>query len=379
MTVSHWRRTNDLGTLECDLAVVGAGIAGVGAALAAERRGRRVLVVERYDLAAGASSRNAGFLMRGAAENYAAASAQFGRDRARELWRWTEENLAMLRAEGIEALPAYQRVPSCLLALEREELEQLRASADLLREDGFAVRWADRGTDAAWSGGRALGGLINPDDGACNPCHLMRHLAAKLKRPVLSGQEVCEIEAGPGAVTLRLTDGLVRAEHALFCTNACGPLLLPRLESLIEPNRGQMLAIDAGDLRLDCSYYANHGYEYFRQPSPGVIVIGGWRKRFADAERTLVDHVTGDVQGGLESFAERMFGRRGRVTARWSGTMGFSKDGLPIIGPVEPSGRVWFCGGFTGHGMSMAFKAAHEAVAAMTGGRGPAFSIARFG
>ncbi|HVZ93171.1 MAG TPA: FAD-binding oxidoreductase [Phycisphaerales bacterium] len=379
MTVSHWRRTNSLGTIECDVAIVGAGITGIAGALAVERRGLKAVVIERRELAAGASSRNAGFLMRGAAENYAAASEQFGRENAQFLWKWTETNLAMLRAEGIEKLSTYQRVPSCLLAVENEELEQLRLSAEMLREDGFSVRWMDRGEDAAWRRGRALGGLVNPDDAACNPVELMNHLAGKLSTRMLTGQEAVEFETDKKGARLRITDGFVRARHVLFCTNAFVSAQIPRLAGLIEPNRGQMLALDAGDLRLDCSYYINHGSEYIRQPAVGTIVVGGWRKHFAAAERTTRDGVSDDVQNGLEKFAEELFGERRPVTARWSGIMGFSKDGLPIIGPVEGSGRLWYCGGYTGHGMSMAFKAAHEAVGAMLDGTEPPLSIARFG
>ena len=65
---------------------------------------------------------------------------------------------------------------------------------------------------------------------------------------------------------------------------------------------------------------------------------------------------------------------------------GFSPDGLPLIGPVLPGGApasdpasgIWFCGGFTGHGMSLARRAAREAVEAMLEGRRPIFSIDRF-
>jgi len=65
------------------------------------------------------------------------------------------------------------------------------------------------------------------------------------------------------------------------------------------------------------------------------------------------------------------------ITARWAGTMGFSPDGLPLIGPVGGASSPWFCGGFTGHGMSMGYQAAHEAVDAMLEGREPMFSIDR--
>src|SRR5579872_6953701 len=45
-----------------DLAVVGAGVVGLGCALAAARRGKRVVVVDRDAQANGASVRNFGFI-----------------------------------------------------------------------------------------------------------------------------------------------------------------------------------------------------------------------------------------------------------------------------------------------------------------------------
>lgn len=150
MTVSHWRRsTNPGATIGCDVCVVGAGIAGVSAALHLERLGISVIVLERDRPASGASGKNAGFLMRGAADNYAVACRDWGRDTARLVWHWTEENLAALRALGIDSIPTVRRIPSCLLGLEAEEAAELADAARLLAEDGFAVGLIDRGDDLA--------------------------------------------------------------------------------------------------------------------------------------------------------------------------------------------------------------------------------------
>lgn len=379
MTVSHWRRAPNPRPFECDALVVGAGVCGLSAAVALSRRGLRTAVVERGAVGSGASTRNAGFLMRGAAENYEAAIGLYGRDLARLVWRWTEENLAGLRAEGIGALPSYRAIPSCLLALEEEELAELTRSQDLLREDGFRVGWMSSGADAVWRHGRPLGGLVNPDDASINPADLMRLLASKVGT-IFEHQEVFAVEPGPRAVTLRTAEMSLSAPRVLFCTNAYAPLLFPGMADLVQPRRGQMLAIRAPGLRLDCSYYANHGYEYFRQTSDGSVVVGGCRRAFADVEVGYEDTTTRAVQSALERFARERLGLKPgayEVVARWSGTMGFSPDGLPLIGPIsevpgEREGRVWFCGGFTGHGMSMGFRAAHAAVAAMLdGGENP--------
>lgn len=389
MTISHWRRTSLLGVVECDVVIVGAGVCGLTTALHLQRRGVHAIVVERHALAAGASSRNAGFLMRGAADNYEVAVRAYGRDLARTVWRWTEENLEGLRSEGIEGLASTRRISSCLLALEPVERDELQASVALLHQDGFAVQWVDSGSDTAWRNAKPLGGLVNPEDGSCNPYDVMRLLASRLPRPVVEGQEAAQIAMtqGPRPMVVRTQDAMVRCERVVVCTNAYAPLLLPPLQDRITPRRGQMLALRIPDVRFDYSYYANRGYEYFRQAADGTVVFGGCRKAHADAEVGYDDRVTPEVQGDIEAFAATILGvaREGvgrHISARWSGTMGFSPDGLPLIGAIPgqwDAGRVWFCGGFTGHGMSLAHRCARAVVEEMLDGVATPFPLARVG
>ena len=189
MTVSHWRvqhsgMTGGSGLpSRADLVVLGGGVAGVSAALEAERRGMETLVLERRRVAWEASGRNAGFLMRGMAESYAVAVEQYGRERAKHAWRISEENLRSLVALGVDGLRSFQRIPSVIVATSEDEREKLRESLRLLREDGFDALWLDDGADALWESGIGLGGLVNPHDGAVNPVEMMRFLAGKLRSP----------------------------------------------------------------------------------------------------------------------------------------------------------------------------------------------------
>ncbi len=391
MTVSHWRRTHPAARVECDVAVIGSGICGISAALHLQRRGLHVEVLERGTTACGASTRNAGFLMRGAADNYKLAIEEYGRDLAKALWRITEENLEGLRSEGIASLESVRNIPSVLLALESDELAELQASLQLLREDGFDVAWMDAGNDSLWRGvshgatTRPLGALVNPNDASCHSWHVLSFLAKKLERPVREHQEVVRIAmASDGRrVALRTTDLEVHADRVLVCTNAYASLLLPQFEGVVTPRRGQMIAYRPGSgFALNASYYANRGSEYFRQTWDGTLVIGGCRTYHVALEVGFEDRLTPWVQGDIERFARSIFGTQMdamQIIARWSGTMGFSPDGLPLVGPVSASmpsgggggaghweqGRVWFCGGFTGHGMSLAYRVSRLAIEAM--------------
>ncbi len=387
MTVSYWQRTQRLGSLSCDCLVIGAGICGISAALHMQRRGLKTIIVDKSLAGSGASTRNAGYLMRGCADNYAAAIKEFGRDRTRALWKLTENNLAGLRREGIESLPSVRNVPSILAALREDECEQLRESIALMKEDGFAVAWEDardNRNDTLWQVAKLLGALINPNDAACNSREMIEFLRSKLTCPIHEHQEVVSIHADGDQIESRITDGTIRSKQVLACTNAYAPLLLPGLANHITPRRGQMLALRADPRRtLGGSYYINFGSEYIRQHADNTIVVGGCRTYHADREVGYEDITTPWVQTDLERFAKSMVGDFGPndIIARWSGVMGFSKTHLPLIGPCwgpnSAEGKVWFCGGFTGHGMSMAYKVSEMAVASMLEGANNDFAIAK--
>ena len=42
------------------------------------------------------------------------------------------------------------------------------------------------------------------------------------------------------------------------------------------------------------------------------------------------------------------------IEHRWAGTMGYSRDGRPLVGWLDAGRHLAICAGFTGHGMGMA-------------------------
>src|SRR6202789_3757018 len=90
-----------------DLAVVGAGIVGLGCALAAARRGKRVVVIDRDAQANGASVRNFGFIT---------VTGQEGGD----MWRRARRSAQLWAEVAVEAhVPVHHR--GLLLSVRRPE------------------------------------------------------------------------------------------------------------------------------------------------------------------------------------------------------------------------------------------------------------------
>jgi gamma-glutamylputrescine oxidase len=389
MTISLWQRTPTHEIEQCDVAIIGAGITGLSAAIELESRGISCIVLESDFAGSKASGRNAGYLIRGAAENYALACDNLGRETARYLWEWTQQNLIGLKQLGLESTTGFAHRPSCVVATGEPEHTQLIEAHQLMNEDGLSVSLIDPSNapdDALWRSGKPTIGLLNPEDAVCSPIDLVQLLAASLaSTPVFEHAEVYRIEDDGNRIRLRTRPVDVICSRVLVCTNAYAAELIRELDGIIKPNRGQMLAItpeNPRDANLEFAYYLNHGSEYVRSAANGQIIFGGARTYHADNERTSADEISDEVQARLERFVRELITENYRVDARWSGIMGFSPDGMPVITQTRvhtlENPNVWFCGGLTGHGMSMGYQTGRHAARVMLEDEPTRFGLERF-
>jgi gamma-glutamylputrescine oxidase len=322
-----------------DVAIVGAGIAGVAAAYHVSRSGAKVVVVEARTVAEAASGRNAGFLLAGVAENFIAATRRYGEDRALRVWRFTRHNQKLVRAiverERIECDLAWNG--SAQIAGDDEEWAEVCASAERLKNESVRVRLTPEDRAAVYE-----------EDGELHPVRYVRALAAAA---IAAG---ARIHDGTRAIAVtkaevRTDRARVRAGTVVVCVNAYSHHLVPLR---VRPVRGQMLATAPVARRVfERPAYANRGYRYWRQRADGSLLVGGWRDTAAEEEVGEEEQTTPRIQQQLEQFVRERC-PDAKVTHRWAGTMGFSHDALPYVGQLDSG--VFVNAGFTGHGMAFA-------------------------
>jgi glycine/D-amino acid oxidase-like deaminating enzyme len=365
-----------------DVAIAGAGLAGLSAALhllaAPDRRPLRVMVLDRSSIGSGATGRGGGHVLAGSGAHFSRRSRECGPDRA-----WTLHELGREGRAGLAALIARERIDcdwrrtgSHLLALSPREAQELADTRDQLAARGVALELSGREGARERSGSRLFAGsLSDPDDAQVDPLALLRglaDLASARGATVCEGTELVSVdEPAAGGVLLSTPRGRIGAHMLLLCTNAWATAFLPGYADRLLAHRVQLLATAPPGLPIpDGVFCANHAHEHWRRLPGGGLVAGGCRETSPKTEQVLSEEVTGRIQGAIERFLATAFPGLARVpvTHRWAGVAAATCDGLPLVGPVPGHASVAVAAGFGEHDAALAFACgAHLARLVLTG------------
>ncbi len=362
MTVSFWQQAHREPETAYDVVIVGGGIIGASTAywLGRQRPSLEVALVEARTPGAGASGRNAGFILQGTAADYLSDVERYGERTARRLWHFTRENRELLASELRSSAFGWESEGSLTVAGDPEEDERLRASVSHLRAAGAPVVYLEpEKVNRRLHATELYGGLYVTSGGVVNPLQLVQHLVAKSGADVRTFQPVQQIQWGRDGVTLDTPDRQLWGRRAVLAVGPSLPELVPSLGRFVRPVRAQMLAtapVDASSMPVPV--YSHEGEFYVRQLDGGAVLAGGGRHHHRSAEETDVDTTTPAVQATIERYLHTHYPwtQALPIRQRWSGIMGFSPDGRPVVGPVPGHPESVFATGFTGHGMGYGFR-----------------------
>jgi glycine/D-amino acid oxidase-like deaminating enzyme len=175
--------------------------------------------------------------------------------------------------------------------------------------------------------------------------------------------------------------GETLADELVLASNGYTAQIYPKLLGTIYPLRGQVTAHRPGNgmpktgLPNTYSFIYEKGYEYMI-PQPlgskfaGDIVIGGGLTKaveeglyeFGNTDDTTINR---DISAYLRDTTTRYFGenwgeddKEGRIRKEWTGIMGYSPDGYPLVGNMPDEDGLFISASFQGHGMVLCFLCA---------------------
>lgn len=352
------------GVAEVDVCVIGGGVGGLSCARRLASHGLDTLLLEGRTVAGGASGRNGGFLLAGAAAFHVDARERYGREAARRLYAHTlraQEEFYALAAE-LGAGDAVRRVGCLRLAASDEEALHVLRHIRALQEDGFPAERVEGDDLPPVLRGIGRVGCLTDHDGALQPARWIRTLARAAER---AGARICEgspVEApvpAPGEGELRTPGGSVRARHVVVAADGALPRLVPEYGDRIRSRRLHMVATaPLPDRVLDGVVYARWGREYFQQLPDGRLALGGFGDVDGDASYTDVEEGSPAIWDRLADYVHDTLGLDDvPVTHRWVGVVGYGGDGRPYVGPVPGRDGLHVLGGYSGTGNLIGYVA----------------------
>ncbi|WP_334160061.1 FAD-binding oxidoreductase [Achromobacter insolitus] len=347
------------GASSTDVCVVGAGLAGLSAALELARRGRDVTLLEGRRVAWGASGRNGGSVSPAFSAGADAIRKHVDEDHYRKLYRLSMEGVEIIRSNirDLDIADA-RKVDGRLRVVRYEAADALRQWCDSQQRDfGRDVRLLSRGqvrerlvSDVYFQG------VEDPTSFHFHPLNYARALArecARLGVRIHEDSPVTQAALDGAVKRLKTSHGQVDARSVVLATGGYTEGVVPALRRAMLPIATYiMLTEPLGDrVREAIRTPAAIGDDrragnYYRVLDGGRI---GWGSRIT----TRVDDppdLAESLRRELLSVYPQLHGLR--VETAWSGRMAYARHLMPQIGQLSPD--VWYCTAFGGHGMNTA-------------------------
>jgi gamma-glutamylputrescine oxidase len=366
------------GMVDCDVCVVGGGIAGCSTALHLAERGLSVVILEQHRIAWGASGRSGGQALFGVAAPQAKLRRLIGPADARAVWDMSVEALDLMRSLIQRFRIDCDFVPGYLLtAVKPRHERELRAEVEELHGTyGYtSVRYLDRAAvRAELATERYSGALYDGNSGHLHPLNYTLGLAAAAESfgvRIFEDTRVSSFSPAAGSrLRVATPRGEVRARQLVLCGNVylgdTAPALARKImgvatyivatEPLGEARARELIANNPAVCDL------NWVLDYFRRSADHRLLFGG-RVNYSGLKSF-------DAPAATRARMLRVFPQLqdARVDYAWGGEVDITLNRAPHFGRLAPD--VYFLQGFSGHGIALtgiAGKLVAEAIAGTAG------------
>ena len=359
------------GAIRCDVAIVGSGLAGLGAALDLRERGLDVVVLEAREIGWGASGRNGGQAIHGLACGQDVIEGQLGLADARKVWDMTIEALDMLRERiaryGIEC---DWRDGFLSVATSARKGRDLQDWADGIEAKyGYALTRISPADVPKWiASGRYHSAVHDPRSGHLHPLKYVLGLARAAAAAGVRLFENTEVTGfqQDGGVTLTTAGGEVRAGKMLLAGNVYLQEIAPKLEARIMPVGTYIVCSETLDPALADSLIPTRSavcdtdfvLDYYRTTNDHRMLFGG---RVSYSTRTPANIQESMRRRMVDTFPQL---EGTKVQYAWGGFVDITMNRAPDFGRI--GANVYYLQGFSGHGLALTGLAGRVVAEAMT-------------
>jgi glycine/D-amino acid oxidase-like deaminating enzyme len=327
-------------SIECDVAVIGAGITGALVADALVATGQRIVILDSRDVALGSTAATTALLQYEIDTQLTELVTQLGAAAAAQAYLACAASFDLLERRFPELLEPsnYRRVPSLYMAADSRSVPTLQAELAARRALGFQCTWLEAGELRERYGCLRPGAILSALGAQLDPIRFTQGLVAGLERhgvPLYARSRVTGIVERGERLQLDVEGGArVDAAHVVVAAGFESLGFLPRPVADIdntyalvtEPLRDRGRA-----LTLPLIWESARPYLYMRGTPDGRLVMGGEDVPFKDpvAREALLDR---QVRRLAAKYRDLFDEDLPPIASAWGGSFARTPDGLPFIG-----------------------------------------------
>jgi gamma-glutamylputrescine oxidase len=345
-------------SLDAEICIIGAGLAGLTVARELALRGWSVAVVEARRIAWNASGRNTGFVLPGFAQDMDAVVRRVGLEHAQRLWQLSDAGAEYVRASIRElGMPGIRMVERGWLKVSKSDAAEKDVSlVRLLGQDLGAIveGWPIERVREALRSDHYFHGVHFPTAFQIHPLNYALGLASAAE---LAGARIFEntpavkVDAAGVRKVVETPSGRLRAAHIVLAGNVHLGKLLPRVSGTLLPVWTYVATTAPLGPRLEDAIAYRGAVSDTELADSHYRIVGADRLMWSGGVTTWEGnprHFASTLKAEIEGIYPQL--KPVDLEHIWTGALGNTLHRMPQIGELSPG--LWLASGFGGHGIN---------------------------
>lgn len=324
-----------------DVVIIGGGMAGISAAHAFQKKGKKVILLEQHYCGAGATGKSSGFITPNAELSFTDFIKQYDAETAHTIWDFISSGVEDIRnnINNHQLVCDYALQDTFMLANTSKALKSLEIEHNNLAKFGYKTAFYTQEMLTPYIGSNGYSGAVSYEDtfgiNGYLYCQEMKNYLQRLGVIIFEETQVIGIDDH----TVKTPHATITADYIVVCTDRFMPELGLLTQEVYHAQTFLMISEQLTDTQIQTIFPTNQllvwdsdfVYNYFRITPDKRLLLGGgsvlntYSSKPHHDSRYMFNKLTG-------YFNTKFPGLKIQFEQMWPGLIGLSKDIAPLAG-----------------------------------------------